>query len=153
MFPLVSADLHWLGYPKRILPDGRMPERPDYSQIDSNGDWGTHMGLLTRFGDVLPLLQLSDDQYVVMEHGEEVGLRFESGRAPLVPKGWKRTYFFYSDGYEKGYELYSALAESVEFLPFHGMKSYPYFGESYPSDEDHIRYLLEWNTRPSFMRQ
>ena len=72
---------------------------------------------------------------------------------PLVRKGWKRTYFFYNDGYEKGYELHSALAESVESLPFHRMESYPYQSESYPSDEAHIRYLLEWNTRPSFMRK
>ena len=153
MFPLVSANLRWLGYPKRILPGGQLPERLDYSQIETSADWGTHTGLLTRFGDVLPLLQRSDDQYVVMEHGEEVGMSFDSSRTPLVRKGWKRTYFFYNDGYEKGYELHSALAESVDSLPFHGMKSYPYFGEIYPSDEDHIRYLLEWNTRPSFMRK
>ncbi len=153
MIPLVTADLHWLGYPKRILPGGQMPERLDYSQIESSADWGTHTGLLTRFGDVLPLLQRSDDQYVVMEHGEEVSLRFDSSRLPLIREGWKRTYFFYSDGYEKGYELHSALAESVESLPFHRMESYPYRRGSYPSDEDHIRYLLEWNTRPSFMRK
>ncbi|MFN8008391.1 MAG: FG-GAP-like repeat-containing protein [Terriglobia bacterium] len=151
--PLRSANLHWLGYPRRLLPDGKMPELPDYSHLDNNGDWGTHSGQLTRFGDVTPLLVRSDDQYVIMEHGEEVSLRFSSSQEPPLRQGWRRTYFLYTDGYEKGYELHSAQAESVEALPFHGMSSYPYSGEQYPSDADHIRYLLEWNTRPSFMRK
>ena len=150
--PLLSAQLRWLGYPRRILPDGKFPEVFDYSQISPQADWGTHAGMLTRYGDVLPLLQKRDDRFVIMEHGEEVALSFDARRLPPLPPGWKRTFFFYSDGFAKGNELHSLQSETVDPLPFHSMESYP-SRQSYPDDEAHILYLLDWNTRPSFMRR
>jgi len=149
---LLSAQLRWLGYPRRSLPDGKLPEVFDYSEILQHADWGTHAGLLTRYGDVLPLLASRDDRFVVMEHGEEVALSFDASQLPPLAPGWNRTFFFYSDGFEKGYELYSGQAESVEGLPFHAMKGYPYDPQTQPHDEAYWLYLTEWNTRPSFIR-
>jgi Flp pilus assembly protein TadD len=151
--PLSSAKLRWLGYPRRVLPGKCFPEIFDYSQIDQQSDWGTHAGMLTRYGEVKPLLRESDDQFVVMEHGEEVALSFDASRLPELRPGWKRTFLFYSDGFTKGYELYSGNSETVEPLPFHAMESYWLPGLAYPSDETHREYLLEWNTRPSFIRR
>lgn len=151
--PLLSAELRWLGYPQRLTPDGKLPETYDYGRIDQQADWGTHAGMLTRYGDALPLLARGDDQFVVMGHGEEVALSFDASRLPGLPAGWKRDYLFYSLGYEKSYELHSAESQSVAPLPFRAMKSYPYDKLSYPNDEDHLRYLFEWNTRPGFMRR
>jgi tetratricopeptide (TPR) repeat protein len=150
---LTSGELHWLGYPKRALPDGELPEMFDYSQIESHSEWGTHEGMLTRYGDVRPLLKQADDQFVVMEHGEEVAVSFDARRLPLLPHGWKRTFFFYSSGFEKGYELHSAHSQTVGPLPFQGMESYPNDRIRDLSDVAFWEYLLEWNTRPSFLRR
>jgi hypothetical protein len=142
-----------LGYPRRFLPDGKLPESFKYSEIVQQAEWGTHTGLLTRYGDVLPLLGSPDDQFVVTEHGEEIALSFDGRGWPAVQPGWRRTFFFYSNGFTKGYELHSGESETVDTLPFQAMRSYPLRGETYPADEQHIRYLLEWNTRPSFWRR
>ena len=124
----------------------------DYSEILERAEWGTHAGLLTRYGDVLPVLSSRNDQFVVMEHGEEVALSFNASQLPPLAPSWNRTFFFYSDGFEKGFELYSGQAESVEGMPFHAMKGYPYDPQTRPHDEAYWRYLTEWNTRPSFIR-
>ena len=150
---LSTADLHWLGYPTRVLPDGRMPEVFDYAHIEPNSEWGTHEGMLTRYGDVRPLLNRADDQFVVMEHGEEVALSFDSRPLPPIPSGWKRTFFLYSNGFEKGYEIYSAKSQTVDPLPFQGMDNYPNDRVRELTDPNYWEYLLDWNTRPSFMRR
>jgi hypothetical protein len=151
--PLLSAELRWLGYPRRVALDGKLPETYDYGRIEQQADWGTHAGMLTRYGDALSLLARGDDQFVVMGHGEEVALSFDAARLPGLPAGWKRAYLFYSLGYEKTYELHSARSQSIGPLPFQAMESYPHSGRSYPADEAHLRYLFEWNTRPYFMRR
>ncbi len=151
--PLLSAQLRWLGYPRRTLPDGKLPEVYDYDHIDQQAEWGTHAGLLTRYGDVLSLLRQSDDQFVIMGNGEEVVLSFEASQLPQLPAGWQRTYLFYTAGFEKSYELHSALSESVAPLPYRAMKSYPSHEQTDRTDEGQLRYLFEWNTRPSFMRR
>ena len=149
---LLSAQFRWLGYPRRTLPDGKLPEVFDYSEVLQHADWGTHAGLLTRYGEVLPLLVSRDDQFVVMEHGEEIALSFDASQLPPLASGWKRTFFFYSDGFEKGYELYSGQAETVEGLPFHAMNGYPYDPQAQSRDQAYWHYLTEWNTRPSYIR-
>ena len=151
--PFSSGQLQWRGYPRRLLPGNNLPEVFDYDQIDQQSDWSTHTGVLTRYGDVTPLLARSDDQFVIMEHGEEIALSFNANRLPELPTGYKRTFLFYSDGFTKGYELYSGDSETVEPIPFHTMKTYPPRGQAYPSDDTHRDYLFEWNTRPSFMRR
>lgn len=149
--PLLFAELRWLGYPVRVLPDGKLPEVYDYDRIELHADWATHGGLLTRYGDALPLLISSDDRFVVMGNGEEVALSFDASRLPELPGGYKRTYLLYSAGYEKSYELYSAASQTVDPLPYRAMRSYPNRVEI--ADQNQLRYVFEWNTRPSFLRR
>jgi len=151
--PLSSARFRWLGYPKRFLPGGRLPEVYDYGQVDQHSEWNTHSGLLTRYGEVLPLLGWNDDRLVVMGHGDELALSFDAARLPQPPRNWKRTFFFYADGYEKSFEFHSEQLETVGPLPFQSMKSYPSYEPGPSADEGYFRYLFEWNTRPSFVRR
>jgi Flp pilus assembly protein TadD len=152
--PLKQGRLRWLGYPQRVLPDGKLPEIYDYSSIESHPNWGLHEGMLTGYGDVTPLLNQPDDHFVVMEHGEEVALAFDATHLPSLRPGWRRTYFLYSDGYEKGHELHSATATTVSPMPFHGMTAYPYRVNPLELDTpDFWQYLADWNTRPSFIRK
>jgi len=152
--PLLAGKLQWLGYPKRSLPGNKLPEVYDYSEIEHHSNFGLHAGMLTRYGDVKPLVEKVDDRFVVMEHGEEVVLSFDARPLPPLQEGWKRTYFLYSDGYEKGHEIHSATATTVDPMPFHEMEGYPYPGRTASLNTPmHWEYLLEWNTRPSFMRR
>jgi hypothetical protein len=147
--PLVRADLRRLGYPRRVLPDGKPPEVPDYSCIEPEADWGNHQGLLTRLGDVRELAARVDDRLAILGHGDEVALGFNATALPDLPAGWKRTFLLLVVGYEKALDLYSAFSRTVEPLPFAAMGEYPYPAGAYPLDAAHARYLGDWNTRPS----
>jgi hypothetical protein len=66
---------------------------------------------------------------------------------PRLGEDWARDYLFTAQGYEKDMDFYAAEANTVEPLPFHGMGRYPYPGKSFPVDDLHLRYQLEYNTR------
>jgi hypothetical protein len=97
---------------------------------------------------VYDLLRASDDRFVVFGSGEGLKLDFDPRRLPALPAGWVRDYFFYADGFEKDLDFYAAHAFTVEPLPRHSLLPYPYpEGKDYPSDEEHLGYQLEYNTR------
>ncbi len=141
--PLDRADLRWLGYPARTLEGGK----PDYEKIEQESDWITPVGFLTRYGDVAPLLAKVDDRFVVMGHGDEVALSFDASRLPSLPPGWKRTFLFYSNGYEKGFELPSPHLDTVEPLPFRPLDDALGHTGAGLLDASRLEYLIEWNTR------
>ncbi len=143
-----SADLHWRGFPREYSPDGRKPLIYDYRTIEPAAPWKTHLGNYTRFGDVRELLLEPDDLYVITRSGDEIQIDFDARRLPLLPKGWKRTYLIYADGFGKDMDINSARPETIGELPFHGMKSYPYSpGDHYPMSKQHQDYLERYNTR------
>jgi Tfp pilus assembly protein PilF len=148
VLPPSSADLRWAGYPREYSPDGKAPRIYDYQTMDPSAPWKTMSGDFTRYGDVLPLLAKTDDEFAIFGKGEEIELLFDPARLPPLPDGWKRSYVLRFDGYCKGQELYTAHGWTVEPLPFHAMSNYPYRAdERYPDDAEHRRYRAEWNTR------
>jgi len=143
------ASLHWLGYPRTLLPGGEKPEVYDYHDRTDFATWGRLIGGYTRYGDVRDLLLTVDDRYVIMGPGEQISLRFDAAEFPALKEGWTRDFLFYADGFGKDMDINSAYSTTVEPLPFHAMSGYPYPNtESYPSDSEHIEYILEYNTRP-----
>ncbi len=143
-----SANLRWVGYPREYSPDGRIPKIYDYQTLDPSMPWKTVTGNYTKFGSVLPLLDASDDMFVIYGKGEEIDLRFDAAALPALAEGWTRTYVLDFDGWCKGQEMYIANGYTVEPLPFHAMSHYPYGdGETYPETEAHREYRREWNTR------
>ncbi|HEU4993379.1 MAG TPA: FG-GAP-like repeat-containing protein [Gemmatimonadaceae bacterium] len=145
----VSADLHFRGYSRMYRAGGRFgPQWFDYDSVTRESPWRPIEGAFTRFGDVLPLLRGSDDQYVVMAPGDEMTVKFSAASADSLPPGWKRDFLLYTDGWIKDSDLNTAHGTTVEPLPFHAIKSYPYApGDAYPTDSAHQRYLREYNTR------
>src|SRR5499426_942685 len=142
------ADLRWRGFPREYSPDGRKPLIYDYSVIEPSAPWKAHLGNYTRLGDVRELLLAPDDMYVVTRNGDEMQIDFDARRMPALPKGWKRTFLVYADGFGKDMDINSARPETIGELPFHGMKSYPYSpADRYPMTERHQEYLLRYNTR------
>jgi hypothetical protein len=142
------GDLHWRGYPAHTAVKGTFAFRYHYDQLHTEADWGTHEGAFTRPGEVTELLQAADDRFAVMFHGDELSVQFDANALSPPPPGYRRTFLLYADGFGKDMDFHSAHSLTVGPLPFHGMSSYPYPpGESYPLDESHLRYLLEYNTR------
>lgn len=144
----MSADLHWRGFPRELSLDRFGLKAYDYRTIDPTAPWKAHTGNYTRYGDVRELLLAPEDMYVITRNGDEMQVDFDATKLPPLPKDWKRDYLVYADGFGKDMDLNSARPETVGELPFHKMKSYPHAsGENYPTDEKHLEYLRQYNTR------
>jgi tetratricopeptide (TPR) repeat protein len=144
--PLAHAELKFHGFPLKIedQPPGNV--KYIYEKTSATGPYTRPAGAYTRYGDVLPLLESVDDKFVVFGSGDEVALDFDPAKLPAMPRGWARDYFFIANGYEKDMDFYAYRGDTVDPLPFRDMESYPYRG-GFPSDAEHLNYLLEYNTR------
>src|SRR5260370_13340254 len=146
--PLANASLDFLGFPKEIRLTPASDTMYSYSKRSMTGPYARAAGNYTRYGDVKSLLRAADDRFVIFSSGEGLKLDFNAKSLPALPSGWVRDYFFYADGFEKDMDFYAAHAFTVEPLPKHGLKPYPYTdGEAYPEDPEHQKYQLEYNTR------
>ena len=146
--PLADASLAFLGFPKETRLTPASDTKYSYRKRSMTGPYARAAGNYTRYGDVKALLNKTDDRFVIFSSGEGVKLDFDAKSLPALPAGWVRDYFFYADGFEKDMDFYAAHAFTVEPLPKHGLKPYPYApGEGYPEDAAHTRYELEYNTR------
>ncbi len=145
----VSADLHYRGFSRMYRKGGRYgPHWFDYSDVDKSRRWRDLTGNYTRYGDVLPLLKESDNQYIISNAGDETSIEFDSRKLPELRQGWKRDFFIHSVGWVKDGDLNTATGNKVLPLPFHGMKSYPPSRvDTYPDDPELQKYNKEYNTR------
>lgn len=144
-----AADLHYRGFSKMSRKNNRYgPHWFDYNDVSDGQKWRDLIGHYTRYGDVLPLLIDSDDQYIIVNAGDEVISEFDATQLSELPEGWKRDFFIYTVGWIKDGDLNTAYGQTVEPLPFHAMTKYPYGSdESYPDDEIQQNYLKTYNTR------
>jgi len=146
--PLAKAALDFLGYPREIRLQPASDTTYSYAHRSKTGPYARAAGNYTRYGDVHDLLRAADDRFVVFGSGEGVKLDFDPAKLPVLPSGWVRDYFFYADGFEKDLDFYAAHAFTVEPLPRHSPLPYPYpEGKDYPSDAEHLKYQLNYNTR------
>lgn len=151
-----QAELRYVGFPREFSPDGRKPLIYDYDWIDPLAPWKSHIGDYTRFGEVTALLKSKEDMYVIMRNGDEIQIDFAASSLPSLPAGWRRSFFFYADGFGKDMDIHSGSPDTVTPLPFHDMSRYPYdTTERYPDDDAHRKYQREYNTRrvPAMMSQ
>ncbi len=146
---MVSAQLHYRGYSASYQKGGPYgPQWFNYYHVTKGQKWRDLTGYYTRYGDVLPLLRKADDQYIIANSGDEVSLNFDARNAPPLPKGWKRDFLIYSEGWVKDGDMNTAYGQSVAPLPFHAMPSYPYGKDArYPTDKLHRQYQKKYNTR------
>src|SRR5208283_4732250 len=99
----------------------------------------------TAYGNVLPLLNSTDDEFVVMRSGDEMDLKFND-----TPRNGADRYAFLlaDDMYTIKSSINGFVRDSIDPMPFHGMSAYPYnSSQSYPGDPAHQAYRSEWNTR------
>lgn len=143
-----GADLHFLGYPREFSPDGRQPNLLDHANFDTSDTWLRMPGAYTRYGDVTELVRSADDRFAILAAGDEITLRFPASALSPVPPGCVRTFLLKSDSFCKDMDLYTGGSQSVEPLPFHGMKAYPYGPDQHcPQNDMTRRYRQEYNTR------
>jgi hypothetical protein len=120
------------------------PVYADLTQVFETSSNST--GNFTRYGDVTELMLEADDKLVIGRRGDEIHLLFPVNVKP-VPEGMERDYFVFASCWFKVPGL-PYLDFTVDPLPFHAMSAFPYPDtESYPYDEDHLSYLIEYNTR------
>jgi Flp pilus assembly protein TadD len=146
--PLMNASLAFRGYPQQLdgITSGDL--NYNYQKMSHTGPFVPQRGAYTRYGDVTPLLQHIDDEYVIFGTGEDMDLEFDAAVQPALPVDWVRDYFFYANGFVKDMDFYEAFPFTVDIMPFHAMSGYPYkSNEHYPDDPPHIAYQLEWNDR------
>ncbi len=146
---MLEATLNFRGYSASYHKGGANgPHWFDYYNITTGQKWRDLTGNYTRYGDVIPLLQKGDDQYIIANSGDEIAIEFDAAGLPGLPRGWKRDFLIYSEGWVKDGDLNTAHGQTVEPLPFHRMPAYPYGSETaYPSDEQHRKYRQKYNTR------
>jgi tetratricopeptide (TPR) repeat protein len=146
--PLASSILEFGGYPKQV--DGETPGDLTYfyDQVSQTGPFSRQRGTYTRLGEVTNLLKKVDDKFVIFGSGEEIDVEFSASGLPTLPRGWKRDYFFYANGWVKDMDFYEASPFTVADLPFQKMSGYPYpKSERYPEDPASLGYRLNWNDR------
>jgi hypothetical protein len=147
--PVARADLHYRGF-SRMIRDEHGFERFNYAEVSLTGSWSPPEGMMTRYGEVAPLLAEPDDTYVIFGPGDELAMRFDAGGLPDLPRGWTRAFIFYANGWVKDGDLNTKFSETVEPLPFHGMGGYPYpTNQQYPRRSGLVEYRRRYNTRPA----
>ena len=143
-----GAHLHKRGYPREHSPDSRQPRVYDYSIMDSTQPFKLMSGFYTRFGRVTDLLREADDRSVIFGRGEEITLEYAAKHLAKLTKGRVRNFVLHLSGWCKDMDPHTAFGETVEPLPFRGMRAYPYAeGESYPDTPILREYRSTWNTR------
>jgi len=107
-------------------------------------------GDFTKYGDVSQVVLEGDDMYVIGMQGDQVSLQFPTADLAPLEEGMERDFFLFVACWFKdppgnwGY----GFDFTVDPLPFRAMSGFPYPDtESYPSDEAHLQYLREYNTR------
>ena len=144
----IDADLQFRGFSKmyRNTPFG--PHLFDHDEVSTEPRWLDLEGMYTRYGDVAELLQETNDQYVIMNAGDALSIRFNAEEAHPLEEGWKRRFILYTNGWLKDGDLNIASGQTVAPLPHRGMTSYPYEEtESYPMTEANRAFLEQYVTR------
>lgn len=144
----LSADLRERGFSAEVSPDGREPLGYDYQRVSLRSPWKVVPGRYTRPGDVGELLLASDDLFVISRPGDEIALAFDATALAALPRGWRRTFLVFADGFSKEMDLHSATPDALGPLPFHGMTRYPYGPpEAYPMTPERLAILERYDTR------
>ncbi|MGZ0168393.1 MAG: FG-GAP-like repeat-containing protein [Planctomycetales bacterium] len=122
--PLLSADLRYRGFSKKVPHTGLGPGSYDYNQLDTHQQWPPMEGRLTTYGDVTELVGQTDNRQALLGAGDEMEIRFKAASTKL-PVGWKRDFILHNVGWDKDADLNTVFGQTVDPLPFAGMVGYP----------------------------
>ncbi len=110
------------------------PTTPDHAEVARYPQWGTTLeGWCTRYGDVLELVTQQDQRLLIANAGDAVEIHFDPEPLGPVPEGHKRSFFFYSVGWDKDGDHNVIAGDRIAPLPV-----------TVSSDDD---WWLKYNTR------
>lgn len=113
-----AANLRFRGFAEIKSRAPGHPQTPAYEKVSARPPWRTTpQGWCTRYGDVLDLVSARDGRLVLVNAGDALTLRFNAKPLPPVPKGSRRTFFFYSVGWDKDADHNVVDGDQVEPLP------------------------------------
>ena len=116
-------NLRYRGFSVIEKRDDSSPEKPVYDKIlTTRQRWRDLEGFYTRFGDVLELLEKTDDRFVLANAGDEIILKFPA--LPEVEKGWRRDFVIIGNGWIKDGDLNSVFSKTLLPLPTHATNDY-----------------------------
>lgn len=145
--PLVSADLSYRGFSRRMEHPQYGPERYGHDQVSTEPTWPPMGGCFTRYGDVTELIAAADDRQAVLGAGDAMMVTFRVTGADL-PAGWTRDFILHNVGYDKDADLNTIYGQTVEPLPFREQQGYPdRSGHSFPDSPAYREYLQTYQTR------
>ncbi len=140
---LAGAELRHRGYSQLSQRSLRSPEIPAYAQLPATGDkWRTLEGYYTRYGEVTPLLEKTDDRFVMMGGGDELRMKFRAAAPPLT--GWSRDYILVGDGWMKEGDYSFKNSTTLLPLPTHAMKRYTGSAGALENDPVYLQHKLDW---------
>ncbi len=114
----VGAELEWRGFAEISSRAPGHPTTPDPADLRQRPPWRTALeGWATRFGDVLDLVSARDARLALVVAGDALELSFPARELAPPPPGWKRTYFFYSVGWDKDGDTNVIDGDTIEPLP------------------------------------
>jgi tetratricopeptide (TPR) repeat protein len=139
-----EADFRYRGFSRLLRKAPNAPHHYDYETVSPDSPWLPFPGRYTRYGEVGELLEQTDDRSVILAPGDEIALEFDASTLPSLPKGWTRTVFLQSQGWDKDADRNTFEARQMEPLPFRAMKRY---GEAFPDKPEMREYVERWLTR------
>jgi hypothetical protein len=154
----VRAALEFHGWASVYHPDDSPLVLYDYDRVNLKAPWVGSTGRFTRYGDVLALVSSWDDQYAILNTGDEVRVVFEvaglpatalaggDGSRPVLESPRVRDVFVHLAGFEKQADYGTLASGTVEPMPFRAMPTYPYV-DRYPSTPLLDAYRRTFNTR------
>ncbi len=141
--PASKATLHHRGYSVVERASRSAPELPRYGTLQGIGQrWLDLEGFYTRYGDVLELLETTDDRTVIMNAGDELLLKFAAPDPP--PSGWRRDFVLVADGWVKDGDYNTAFSKTVRPLPSHDWPQYDSMPASLEAEPVFRRYPGDW---------
>ncbi len=138
-----QADLQWRGFSEIRQRGTGHPTTPVYDMVNDQPPWHTTLqGWCTRYGDVLELVSRRDDRLVLVNSGDGLTLSFDAAKLPPIPEGLRRSFFFYSVGWDKDGDYNVVGGDRVAPLP----TSVGAANLTSETDEDdwRIRYNTRW---------
>ncbi len=145
----IGADLHWRGFSNIQSRAPGHPTTPDHDNVSDRPPWRTGLeGWCTRYGDVLELVRRRDNRLVIMNAGDALTLRFGVSAVPQVPPGLRRTFFFYSVGWDKDGDHNVRSGHTVAPLP--GDSRIRRVDSGDREDDWRLRYNTRWVVHDRF---
>jgi hypothetical protein len=120
-----ETNLHYRGFSEVVRKrGGATPDFFDYLRLMETPPWNAAGGFYSNYGDVLALIETTDNRLALMAPGDEMTVSFDSRSLRRLLPGWQRDFVLRIAGWAKDNEPTTLFFDTVEPLPFREMTQY-----------------------------